>query len=106
MITIRQGESYRIIFDLQQDGQTLAPDMIEDLKICIGSDYSKTYKKNGVFFDQGTNRWYIFPTQKETLEFDPGKKPIFCHIKYQDGTILIHELDTLNVTRSVCQEEF
>ena len=80
--------------------------MISDIMFCIGSDFVKTMSIGGVEFDASTGRWFIFPTQEETLDLSAGEKPLVCSIKYPDGTVIIRDLDTVRVERSICQEVF
>ena len=106
MITMRQGESYRIYLNLSQNDSVLTPDMIEDLKICIGDTFSKTWKQGGVAFDETQSRWLIFPTQRETLNMREGKSKISCHVKYPDSSVIITEIDILQVLKACCKEVF
>lgn len=106
MITLKQGESFRIYINLTQDGMALVPELIDDIMFCIGGDFNKSYSGGGVRFDTASNRWYIFPTQEETVNMNPGRKTLDCHIKYLDGTVIIRDLDTVKVERSSCQEVF
>ena len=106
MITIHQGESCRIFVSLWQDGVALVPEMIEDLKICIGDTFSKTWKQGGVQFDYGENQWCIFPTQQETLAMKRGKKNVCVHVKYLDGSVIIAEIDSVKILESCCKEVF
>ena len=76
MITLKQGESFRIYINLNQDGQVLTPSMISDIMFCIGSDFVKTMSNGGVEFDTSSGRWFIFPTQEETLDLSAGEKPL------------------------------
>lgn len=102
MITIKQGESKRIFFALKQDGRTLTPELCQDLMICVGCEYSKTYLSGGVKFDSATKRWYIFPTSQETSAMSAGIKEVCSHTKYYDGTLIITELDKMQIKRSCC----
>lgn len=106
MITLKQGESYRIYLNLRQDGAPLIPEMVADVKICIGSVWSKTYKSGGVMFDFTKNQWFIFPTQAETLAMKEGRFSLCCHVKYQDSSVIITDLDTIRIVKSCCGEVF
>lgn len=106
MITIRRGESYRIFLNLRQDGVALVPEMIDDLKICIGDGFTKTWKQGGIQFDDGEKQWYIFPTQRETLTLKRGKTPIVCHVKYADASVIIAEIDSVRILDGCCKEVF
>lgn len=106
MITIRQGESYRIFLNLKQDGNPLIPESIEDIKVCIGTQFQKTYKQNGVFFDYEKNQWYIFPTQQDTLGMKDGQFTISCHVKYPDTSVIITDIDSVRIKKSCCGEVF
>jgi len=71
-MTIMQGDSYPIYMELKVDGKCLIPDMISEMEVCIGESILKYYSKGEVVFEEGTNQWYIHPTQKETLSLAPG----------------------------------
>ncbi len=105
-LKIKQGESYPVYITLNQDGKTLLPEMIGDLKVCIGSDFSKTYSAGGVKFDAASSRWYIHPTQEETMKLPHGRHKVTCHVKYGDGTILIADIGFILVEKSCCGEVF
>ena len=105
MITLSQGEAVRVYISINQDGAILNPNMVTDIEFRIGSDFSRTYRKNGVTFDEERSQWCIFPGQLDTAEMKPGEKPLSCRIKYPDGTVLIRDLDTVKVQRTVYQEE-
>lgn len=106
MQKIRQGESYPIFINLMQDGYALTPDMVEDLKICIGKTYSQTYRSGGVGFDEETQQWYIIPTQEETLRMPQGSNDVCCHVKYQDGSVQVVIIDRIRVFEACCKEVF
>lgn len=105
-LKIKQGESYPVYIALNQDGETLLPEMIRDLKVCVGSEFSKTYSAGGVKFDTASNRWYIHPTQEETLKLPDESHKVTCHVKYQDGTILIVDVGHILVEGTCCGEVF
>ena len=106
MIKITQGESYPIFINIKQDGVQLTPDMIQDLKICVGNLHY-TYLGGGVMYDASRLSWYINPTQQETLSLDKGKNEICAHVKYQDGTVIIDDLGILAVAQGCgCGEVF
>jgi len=106
MITIRQGESFRIPMNLRQDGSALVPEQIEDIKICIADSLTKTWKNEGIKFDYEKNQWYIFPTQQETLNMKKGTYSIFCHVKYPDSSVIIAEIGSVKVLEGCCKEVF
>ena len=85
MIKITQGESYPIFFNIKQDGMSLTPDMILDLEIHIGETFKKSRLGNGVFYDQTTGRWYIFPTAAETKAWEEGSHVVCAHFTYHNG---------------------
>lgn len=51
IITMTQGEQRTIPFNLKQDGHALNPEMISDLKVCVGS-VSKKYSEDSVKFQE------------------------------------------------------
>jgi len=103
MIKLTQGESFPIMIKINQDGTTLTPDMIEDLRICIG-DYHRTYGSGEVKYDTTQLSWYVHPTQQETLAMKVGKYDICCHVKYLDGTVIIQDVGRLVVEKGCCGE--
>lgn len=105
MLTIIQGESFPIYIALMQDDSPLTPDMIENLKICLGS-LKKKLSDGGVTFDETTQRWCVFPTQEETLEMPVGPNNVCCHIKYPDGSVISKNLDGILVKAGCCKEVF
>ena len=105
MITIKQGESYPIYITLKQDGMILTPDLIQDLKICIG-DFHKTYRSGGVRFDEQAQQWWIHPSQEDTLSMQAGSEKICAHVKYHSGAVYILELGRANVLPGCCGEVF
>lgn len=40
-MTIMQGDSYPIYFDLKQDGKVLTPEMVADVEVYVGDVLSK-----------------------------------------------------------------
>lgn len=89
---IMQGDSYPIYIELMQDGTYLTPEMVADLEVCVGTDRrnSKTlrnlYSKGEVYFEQDTQRWYIHPTQQETLSMPIGACEVIVRVKYNDDS--------------------
>lgn len=105
MITIKQGESYRIPFTLKQDGQIMTPDMIQDLKVCIG-DYHFKYSDGTLRFEEQSMEWWFRPTQGETLAMPEGRTKMCAHIKYHNGDILIEDAGAVIIKQGCCGEEF
>lgn len=106
MITIRQGDSYPIFITLNQDGYVLTPEIVQDIKVCIGESFHKTYSEGGLQFDPSRNQWYIWPTQEETLAMEEGRSTVCCHIKYHNGSVIAKDIDRVNVTPGCCEEAF
>lgn len=102
MITIRQGESYPIFVNLTQDGSILTPDLITDMKLCIGDSFHKTYQSGGLAFDKASQRWYIKLTQDETMAMTVGVMVLCCHIKYPDESVIIKDIDMVCITGGCC----
>lgn len=105
MIKITAGESYPLYFTINQDGISLTPDMLDDLKICIGKR-SWTLRSGGVRYAADRGKWYIYPTQAETLAMPVGKSDICFHIKYLDGMVYIVRDGQLVVEKGCCSEVF
>ena len=104
MITIKQGESYPIYFTLKVDDMILIPDMIQEIKICIG-DFHKTYSSGGVRFDEQTQEWWIWPSQEETLAMSADRVNVCAHVKCQNGAVYIEGLGRLEVCDPGCCKE-
>ena len=98
MIKITQGESYPIFFNIKQDGMSLTPDMILDLEIHIGEMFQKSRLGNGVFYDQTTGRWYIFPTAAETKAWEEGIHVVCAHFAYHNGETYIKDAGRILVS--------
>lgn len=105
MIKITAGESYPLYFTINQDGISLTPDMLDDLKICIGKK-SWTLRSGGVRYAADRGKWYIHPTQAETLAMPVGKSDICFHFKYANGDVYIKRDGQLVVERGCCTEVF
>lgn len=103
MIEITQGESFPIYIDLTQDGAILLPEMIVDLKVCLGS-FHGTYSGGRVGFDDQTLQWWIQPTAEETMAMEPGTEDICAHIKYSGGNQLTVRLGKARINESCCGE--
>ena len=83
-MTIMQGDSYPIYIDLEQDGLPLTPDMVAEMEVTVGDNLSKLYSKGGVLFDEETDRWYIHPSQKETLTLPADQMhDVIVRIRYK-----------------------
>lgn len=106
MIELKKGESYRIYLNLEQDGMPLLPEMIDDLKVCIGNRFHKTFRAGGVSFDLEKKQWLIFPTQEETIKMNEGVFHLCCHVKYPDSSVIITDLDTVSIVKTCCGEVF
>lgn len=96
MIRITRGESYPIFFNIKQDGYSLTPNMILDLEIHI-EEFEKSYLGGGVFFDQTSGRWYIFPSTAETESWEEGSHVVCAHFTYHNGETYIKEAGRIMV---------
>ena len=106
-ITIKQGDSVAIFLDLTVNGQTLTPDMVDDLEVYVGEDLGYYYRNGGVKFDNATQRWYIWPTQEETFNLDEGSYKVEIRPKYRDQHVTVkgYELDDkIKVKRTASRE--
>lgn len=81
-MTIMQGDSYPIFIELTHNKSTLTPDMVEEIEIYVGDTLRKLYSEGGVLFDEASSRWYIHPTQKETLALEEGSLAVTVRIRY------------------------
>ena len=103
VITMTQGEQLTIPFSLKQDGHALTPEMISDLKVCVGS-VSKKYSEDSVKFSG--NKWSFLMRQKDTISMEPGTHDLVIHIKYPNEDILIRKIARMVINKSCCKEEF
>lgn len=97
-VTIMQGDSYPVFINLTQNGMVLVPDMLENLEIHVGADLRFTYAEGTVHYDEGTKRWYIWPTQEQTFSLEPGIHRVEMRIKY-------HNQNTTNVKGSTVTDK-
>ena len=86
-VTIKQGDSRIIWFNLKVNGEILTPDMIEELEIYIGDNLRLTFGEGEIKFDSVSNRWYIWPTQEQTFALDVGSHKVEIRRKYKNATI-------------------
>lgn len=84
---IMQGDSYPIYMELKQDGTVLTPREVNELEVCVGVDgdvrLRKLLSQEEVQFDEKTKRWYIHPTQQETLDLETGAYQVSVRIRYR-----------------------
>jgi hypothetical protein len=76
------------------------------MEICIGNHLRKLYTKNEVSFDDAEKRWYIHPTQEETMAFPVGKYHAIARIRYMDVTteqIIGVDLGEIEVVDSISE---
>ena len=76
----------------------LTPDMILNLEIHIGEMFKKSRLGNGVFYDQTTGRWYIFPTAAETKAWEEGSHVVCAHFTYHNGETYIKDAGHIMVS--------
>lgn len=81
-MTIMQGDSYPIFIELTQGGYTLTPDMVEDVEICVGESLSFKASAGEVGYDENLEKWYIRPTQAQTLAMDADSYEVIARVKY------------------------
>jgi hypothetical protein len=103
MVIMTQGEQRTIIFNLRQDGETLRPEMIQDLKVCTGN-VRKKYSDGAVAFLE--NKWNFKMSQKDTFSMEPGNYDLVIHIKYPNDDILIRTISMLVIKKGCCKEKF
>ena len=104
---IMQGDSYPIYIELVQDCERLTPEMVADMEVCVGDVLRKLYTKGEVLFEEETNRWYIYPTQNETMELPVGEHPVIARIRYKNignDEVVGVNLGTISVNDSTSEE--
>lgn len=82
-----QGDSYVVPIDLEQSGVNLTPEMISDIEVCVGENLRKTYSDGGVGYDAANQRWYIRPTQEETLALAADGHEVIVRVKYRNTPV-------------------
>ena len=103
MITIIQGESFKIPVILQKGTQKLGPNDVADVQICVAGIHKK-YAKGGLTYDSTNQRWIFFPSQDDTLAAEPGITAMQVQIKYKDGQIRKIIGPYISVQESQCKE--
>lgn len=84
-MTIMQGDSYRIYINLTQNGKILTPEMIAEVEVYVGAGLRKLFSQGGVMFDKNTKRWYIHPSQEETLALQADTTyDVLVRIRYNE----------------------
>ena len=86
-MTIMQGDSYPLYFELSLGGEVLAPDLVSEMEICFGEVLRKLYSQKEIMFDKDTNRWYIWPTQEETLAMPVGGLSVIVRVRYNNASM-------------------
>lgn len=82
-MTIMRGDSYLIPITLTQGGNVLTPEMVKDVEIFIGKDIARKMSDGNVFFDAGQQKWFVRPTQAESLALETDDAhDVFARIKY------------------------
>lgn len=84
-IKMMQGDSYVVPINLMLNGHPLTPDIVTDVEICVGEGLRKTFTGGGVGYDTSKQRWYIRPTQEETLALEVEGYDVIARIKFSNG---------------------
>ena len=84
-ITMMQGDSFVVFFDITNNGKFLTPDDIADLEVSVGELVRKTLSGGTVGYDTQKNKWYIRPTQEETLAMEPNTYSVVARVKFSDS---------------------
>lgn len=94
-VTIMQGDSYPIPIEVTQGDVTVAPELIEEIEVMIGS-IRKTGTSGGVIYHEGW--WYVQPTQEETFMME-GQQAVYVRLKYegQPPDVIGRQVGILNV---------
>lgn len=84
-VKMMQGDSYVIPINLKLSGNPLTPDMVEDVEVCVGEKLRKTFREGSVGYDTSKQRWYIRPSQEETLGLDVEGYSVIARVKFSNG---------------------
>ena len=97
-----QGDSYNLgIRILNNAGNPVAPEDIEDVEITIGH-LRKTYLNAQVTFSEGV---WMFPlSQKETFGYLPGAVKAKVRVKWANGVIEGRPLYGVRIDESISKE--
>lgn len=81
-MVVMQGDSYPVFIELTQGGYVLTPDMVEEVEICVGDTLAFKASAGEVGFDSNLQRWYIRPTQAQTLAMEATDYSVIARVKY------------------------
>lgn len=99
-----QGDSYGLPIGIKKaNGEALTPADVADVEIVIGH-LIKTYKKNEISYDEGSEEW-VFPfTQEETFALPAMRVNAQARIVFTSGVVEGVKLGHVNVNESVSKE--
>ena len=86
-IKMMQGDSYAVFVSLRmkETGESITPDMVSDVEICVGDSLRKTYASGEVLYDEELREWYFVPSQEETFTLEPDSYEVQARIKFPNG---------------------
>lgn len=79
-IKIMRGDSYLIPVDIYQDGTPVAPELVREVEITIGTSLRKYFSKGEVTESAGT--WYFRLSQEETFAMDDSSA-VYVRVAYR-----------------------
>jgi len=93
-----QGDSYKIAFNIKENGIGLTPDTVDDVEICIGQ-LQKTYQNGEVTYNSG--KWYFPLSQDETFSLFPTEQAAQIRVLFKTGNVKGIALNPINVHESM-----
>ena len=93
-----QGDQYRVSISLkQEDGTSVTKEDIDDIEVFVGN-VRKTMR-DGVTFDEDTNVFYVYLTQRETFRMSVDTN-VQARLLFTSGDIVGVNLGTVNFEKS------
>lgn len=97
-VKMMQGDSWPVYIRLMSGDQVITPDLVTELEVCVGESLRYTMTEGTVKFDAETNRWYIWPTQEETLNIEPDGYSVICRPKFRGTPAMVKGIQANMIT--------
>lgn len=82
-IKMMQGDSWPIFISLKSGNTVITPDLVDDMEVSLGESLRYTMSGGTVRYDVETLRWYILPTQEDTLGLDVEVYEVIARVKFK-----------------------
>lgn len=100
-MSIMQGDSYPLVFNIHQGELTIDDSAVDDVEIAVG-DVIKTFKNGEVYYSDG--KWYFPLTQEETIKMSDFKKSVKVRVKFTDNSVIGATAKDICVDESTSKE--